>query len=261
MVQAVDQTVFAGSILVQGPSGSGGLSKLSSTNSQTISTLLGGVTVVGGAGDNSLATVDPLTQTVVSNGSFDVSGGGGGNADGSIVSGGTQTLINTSGDIVLTGGSGSGADAIISSLGGQSLTSGGDIILAGGTGANSDALISTVTTQSIVAGGDITLTGGPILGSDAIISNIGAQQGCSLLLSCGAQQDIFAGGSVILSAGSGLAVIEGGFASNSSGAASFLSADTTQQTLANWDELTGAFDTLAPDAEDANFGRGAPICR
>ena len=166
--------------------------------------------------------------------------------------------INSTRDVLIL----AGADAIISSLGGQSLTSGGDIILTGGTGANSDALISTVTTQSIIAGGDIFLTGGPILGSDAIISNIGAQQSCSLLqFSCGAQQNIFAGGSIILSPGSGLAVIEGGFASNSTGAASFLTADATQQTLANWDELTGAFDTLAPETEDPNFGRRAPICR
>jgi hypothetical protein len=30
--------------------------------------------------------------------------------------------------------------------------------------------------------------------------------------------------------------------------------------LANWDELTGAFDTLAPDSEDPMFGRRAAIC-
>jgi filamentous hemagglutinin family protein len=262
LVQAVDQNVFAGSIVVQGPSGAGNTSKLSATNVQTISTLLGGIEVSGGAGDNSLATVDPITQTILTNGSIDVAGGNGGNADGSIVSAGTQTLVNTNGDVTLTGGSGSGADAIISSLGAQSITSAGDVALTGGTGINTDALISSSTTQFIQAGGDISLIGAPISGSDAIISNIGAQQGCSLLtFQCGAPQTLIAGGSIILSPGIGNALIEGGFSSNSTGAGSFLSADTTQQTLANMEEFGSAFDALAPGEEDPAIGREVPICR
>jgi filamentous hemagglutinin family protein len=262
LVQAVDQNVFAGSIVVQGPSGAGNTSKLSATNVQTISTLLGGIEVSGGAGDNSLATVDPITQTILTNGSADVSGGSGGNADGSIVSAGTQTLVNTNGDVTLTGGSGAGADAIISSLGAQNIISSGNVALTGGTGINTDALISSSTTQFIQAGGDISLIGGPISGSDAIISNIGAQQGCSLLsFQCGAQQTLLAGGSIILSPGIGNALIEGGFSSNSTGVGAFLSADTTQQTLANMDEFGSAFDALAPGEEDPDIGRKVPICR
>jgi hypothetical protein len=261
LVQAVDQNVFAGSILVQGPSNAGAMSKISASNTQTISTLLGGIEVFGGAGDNSLATIDPLVQTILVNGPVDVAGGSGGNADASIVSAGTQTLVNTNEDITLTGGSGAGADAIISSLGAQSIITSGDVALTGGAGINADALISSSTTQFIQAGGDIILLGGPISGSDAIISNIGAQQGCSLLtFLCGAPQTLVAGGSIILSPGIGNAIIEGGQASNSTGAGVFLSSDATQQTLANMDELGLAFDALSP-GDDSDIGRKVPICR
>jgi hypothetical protein len=239
----------------------GSLSKLSANNTQTISTLLGGIEISGGTGDNSLATIDPLVQAILVNGPVDVAGGSGGNADASIVSAGIQNLVNTNGDVSLTGGSGAGADAIISSLSAQSIISLGDVTLAGGTGINADALISSTTTQFIQAGGDISLTGGPISGSDAIISNIGAQQGCSLLtFLCGAPQTLVAGGSIILSPGIGNAIIEGGQASNSTGAAVFLSSDATQQTLANMDEFGLAFDALSP-GEDGDIGRKVPICR
>jgi hypothetical protein len=72
---------------------------------------------------------------------------------------------------------------------------------------------------------------------------------------------LIAGGSIILSPGIGNALIEGGFSSNSTGAGSFLSADTTQQTLANMDEFGSAFDALAPGEEDPAIGREVPICR
>jgi filamentous hemagglutinin family protein len=259
LIQAVDQTIFAGSLLVQGPSGGGTTSKVSATNTQTVSTLLGGVEVLGGAGDNSLATIDPVTQTIVANGPVDVTGGAGDNADGSIVSSGTQTIMNTAGDIVLTAGSGAGSDAIISSLGGQSITSAGDVAVSGGSGVNADAIISSSSIQSVIAGGDITLTGGTASGSDAIISNIGAQQGCALLFSCGQLQTLSP--TPILIQGAGSAVVEGGFASNTTGVGVLLTADSTQQTLSNMDEFEYAFDTLAPETEDPLFGRRAPICR
>jgi hypothetical protein len=208
LVQAVDQNVFSGSILVQGPSGAGATSKLSATNTQTISTLLGGIEVFGGTGDNSLATIDPLIQTILVNGSVVLEGGSGpgANADASIVSSGSQTIFATN--------------------------------------------------------GDISLTGGQTTGSDAIISNLGAQQGCSLLsFSCGQPQTLFATGSIILSQPLGSALIEGGLSSNSTGAGAFLSADATQQTLANMDEFGFAFDALAPGTEEPDLTRRTPICR
>ncbi|MGQ0749092.1 MAG: hypothetical protein ACT4PS_01010, partial [Betaproteobacteria bacterium] len=259
LVQAVDQSVFAGSVHVQGPSGAGMTSKLSATNVQSISTLLGGLNVTGGAGDNSLATVDPVTQTILVNGPVDVTGGGGGNADASIVSGGTQTILNTNGGMTLTAGPGAGSDAIISSVGAQNLTSAGDVAVSGSAGPNADAIITTSGVQTVTAGGDITLTGGTASGSDAIISNIGGQQGCALLFSCGQPQTLSP--EPILTQGTGSAIIEGGFASNSSAAGSLLTADATQQTLSNMEELDSAFDTLAPDSEEPDVTRRVPICR
>lgn len=259
LVQAVDQSVFAGSIHVQGPSGAAATSKLSASNVQTISTLLGGLTVTGGLGDNSLATVDPVTQTILVNGPVDVTGGDGGNADASIVSDGTQTILNTSGGMTLTAGPGAGSDAIISSFGAQNIASAGDIAVSGSAGLNADAMITTSGAQTITAGGDITLTGGSASGSDAIISNIGAQQGCALLFSCGQPQTLSP--EPIFIQGAGSAIVEGGFASNSSAAGSILNADATQQTLSNMDEFDSAFDTLAPDSEELNVTRRVPICR
>jgi filamentous hemagglutinin family protein len=208
LVQAVDQNVFTGSILVQGPSGAGATSKLSATNTQTISTLLGGIEVFGGTGDNSLATIDPLIQTILVNGSVVLEGGSGpgANADASIVSSGPQTIFATN--------------------------------------------------------GDISLTGGQTTGSDAIISNLGAQQGCSLLsFLCGQPQTLVASGSIILTQPLGSALIAGGLSSNSTGAGAFLSADVTQQTLANMDELLFAFDALAPGIEEPDVTPRVPICR
>jgi hypothetical protein len=204
-IQATDQSIFAGSIVLQGGQGAGSISKLSATNTQTISTLLGDVTITGGSGTNSLATIDPLIQIILVNGNIALLGGSapGGNADASIVSQGLQTIL---------------------------------------------------------ASGLITLTGGSTSGSDAIISNLAAQQGCSLLsFTCGQAQTVSP--LPIQIPGVGFAIFIGGISSNFSGAASFITADTTQQTLANWDELTGAFDTLAPDSEDPMFGRRAAICR
>jgi trimeric autotransporter adhesin len=259
LIQAVDQNIFAGSIHVQGPSGAGATSKLSATNVQTISTVLGGLTVTGGFGDNSLATVDPVTQTILVNGPVDVTGGDGANADASIVSGGTQTILNTNGGLTLTAGPGTGSDAIISSLGAQTLTSAGNVAVSGSTGPSADAIITTSGVQTITAGGNITLTGGTASGSDAIISNIGGQQGCALLFSCGQQQTLTP--TPILTQGAGSAIVEGGFAANSSAAGSILTADATQQTLSNMDELNDAFGTLEPDGEEPDITRRVPICR
>ena len=79
------------------------------------------------------------------------------------------------------------------------------------------------------------------------------------MFSCGQLQTLSP--TPILIQGAGSAVVEGGFASNTSGIGALLTADSTQQTLANMDELEYAFDTLAPETEDPLFGRRAPICR
>jgi len=138
-IKAVDQNVFAGSIVVQSGSGAGSIAELKATNTQTITTLIGGIEVIGGAGDNSLAQIDPMTQTILVNGPVEITGGSGINAIAQIVNGsGTQTIIATNGDITLTGGTGAGADALIESLGTQTIGTSGTISLnpvAGGGNA------------------------------------------------------------------------------------------------------------------------------
>ncbi|OGA06402.1 MAG: hypothetical protein A2W68_15935 [Betaproteobacteria bacterium RIFCSPLOWO2_02_64_14] len=141
-IKAVDQTVVAGSIVVQ--SGAvGSISELKASGTQTVSTLTGGISVLGGSGDNSLAQIDPTTQTILSNGTLAVQGGSGVNAIAQIVSGSAQTIYTTNGDFTLSGGSASGAAAFITNGGPASiLGTTGDVILTPGTAPGADALIT-----------------------------------------------------------------------------------------------------------------------
>ena len=106
----VNQTVFAKSIEIQGPAGDGVLgsklnSELKATGAQVITTLAGyGIDVTGGSGDNTLAQIDPILQTILSNGSILIEGGTGVNSVAQIVAAtGTtpngQTILTTSGNI------------------------------------------------------------------------------------------------------------------------------------------------------------------
>ncbi len=123
-VGAVDQTVFAKSVLVQtGGPGAGTQSELKSSGKQVISLLNGNLDVLGGSGNNSLAQIDPTDQTILGNGAVNVTGGSGTNAVARIISQGTQTLWTTNGNINITGGSGAGSSASITAAGVQSLNS------------------------------------------------------------------------------------------------------------------------------------------
>lgn len=146
-VKAVDQNIFAGSIVVQSGSGDGSIAELKATNDQVISTLVGGIQVLGGAGNDTLAQIDPVTQTILVNGGIDVIGGSGTNAVAQILNGsGAQTLLATNGDIILTGGTGAGANALITSGGLQTVGTSGSIVLTNGVnplgGAGGTANIS-----------------------------------------------------------------------------------------------------------------------
>jgi hypothetical protein len=137
-ISAVDQSIIAGTVLIQS-GGDNSLSQIKASNTQSITTLLGGMDILGGSGTNSLATIDPVIQTILVNGPITLLGGSGTNADASIVSGGAQTIMTTNGNILLTGGSGSGADAFISGGNPQQIFASGSIILMPTTG---DAFIS-----------------------------------------------------------------------------------------------------------------------
>jgi len=186
LVQAVDQTVFARSIIVQGPSGASAVSKLSASNVQTITTLQGGIQVLGGSGTDSLATIDPVTQNILANGAIDVTGGPGPgtNADASIVSAGIQNILVSNGGITLTAGQSTNSDALITAGAPQTIGAAGTIALQGGLGpgTNADAIISNTAlgaagAQTVTSfNGNITLTGGTTADSQALISSFGFPQ-------------------------------------------------------------------------------------
>jgi filamentous hemagglutinin family protein len=149
-----DQTIVARSITIEGggPSetgdGDGASSEISADGAQVISTLLedilsGGISVIGGDGDNASAALDPSSQSIVTNGSLFISGGGGSNSTGSVFSSGSQFIVATLGDINLTGGGGSGASAsIVTSSTLMSLLTPGTINLIAGSGSDADAFLS-----------------------------------------------------------------------------------------------------------------------
>ena len=95
--------------------------------------LSGNLEVLGGAGANSLAQIDPVVQDIQVNGSVIVQGGSGVNAIAQIVSQGTQNITAT-GDINVIGGTGAGAEASIIAIGIQDLFASGSIVLTQNAG-------------------------------------------------------------------------------------------------------------------------------
>jgi hypothetical protein len=158
LIQAAgNQDIFAKSIAVQGGQAAGGLSKLSATNTQTISTVLGGISATGGAGGSGL--IDPLVQNILSNGLVSATGGSGAGAVGGILGNGSQTILVTAGGgstLVVSGGSGANAFGQITTTGNeQRIGTAGGFDLFAGTGTNSDAIIgaSGGTAQTFIACG------------------------------------------------------------------------------------------------------------
>jgi hypothetical protein len=176
-IKAVDQTIFAKSIVVQ--SGlTNSLSEIKASNNQVVTTLNGNIQVLGGSGDNTLAQIDPVMQTILVNGGIDVQGGSGVNSVAQIVaSTGTipngQTIYATNGDITLTGGSAAGAAALITNLGSSSFVgTSGDIFLTAGTQPGADAIIG-------VGGGPGVLT--LLCGGSCVLSPVGATPTAGIL--------------------------------------------------------------------------------
>jgi hypothetical protein len=91
--------------------------------------------------------IDPVTQTILSNGAISVTGGSGTGTIGGIIGTGDQTILVTSGganSILVQGGpSGSnGAFGQITTTGAiQRIGTSGDFVLIGGLGNNADAII------------------------------------------------------------------------------------------------------------------------
>jgi hypothetical protein len=160
----VNQMIFAKSISIQ----SGlvnSISELKATGAQVITTLQGGIDVLGGSGNNSLAQIDPTLQTILSNGSINVIAGTGVNANAQIIAAtGTtlngQTILTTNGDIVLEAGGPSG------------------------TSASSAFITNTGSSSFVGTSGEFFFTPGTVPGADAII-NVGNGPGV-LTFVCGA---------------------------------------------------------------------------
>ena len=145
---ASNQTVFAKSITIQA-GGVNSISELKAAGAQAISTMQGGISVLGGSGNDSKAQIDSTTQSIVSNGSILVQGGSGTNAVAQIIANtGTtpngQTVVSTNGNILVSGGSAAGAAASISNDGSSSFVGAGSgsINMSPGTVAGADAIIS-----------------------------------------------------------------------------------------------------------------------
>ncbi len=149
LISAVDQDVFARSITVLGGSSAGANSKINVSGVQSVSlvsssaTPSAGITVTGGAGGTAL--IDPVTQTILSNGPITVSGGSGLDTIGGIIGTGDQTILVTSGganSILVQGGAGTNAfGEIITSGAVQRIGTSGEFVLLGGSGVNADAII------------------------------------------------------------------------------------------------------------------------
>jgi hypothetical protein len=148
VIKATNQDIFARSITIQGGSTGAATAKLDASGNQTISiltpsTLPSGITVAGGAGGS--ASLDPLVQTILSNGPVQVIGGSGSNAFALIQSSGSQTIVVTGpaapDSVLIQGGSGTNAYAAITTPDpAMALGTTGGISLVGGTGANADAV-------------------------------------------------------------------------------------------------------------------------
>lgn len=234
LTSLVDQSVFARAITIQSGAANS-ISELKATGAQVISTLQGGIDVLGGSGDNSLAQIDPILQTILSNGSIHVIAGSGVNADAQIVAAtGTttngQTILATNGDIELVAGGPSGT-------------------------SSSGAFITNDGSSSFIgASGEIFLTPGSVAGADAIIS-VGNGPGV-LTATCGGIDCT----SSLPPAG---ASPTGGILANSvGGTSSSTLLDTTSLTLPLQQTAIDTLIEIAPDpTASGSEVRRAPVCR
>jgi len=195
--------------------------------------------VLGGSGNDTLAQIDPILQTILSNGSINVVAGSGVNAIAQIVAntGATpngQTIVTTSGDINVVAGGPSGTSASSAFI----------------TNAGSSSFIGTT--------GEIFLTPGSVPGADAII-NVGNGPG-TLTFSCGAGCSLSPAGASptggIIANGVGA-----GSSSSSSASAAVASATTPVLTAEQNIELVLAEITPEGIGQEALLTRRAPGCR
>jgi len=230
LTSSANQSIFARAITIQA-GGNNTVSELKATGAQVITTLQGGIDVLGGSGNDSLAQIDSTLQTILSNGAINVIGGSGINAVAQIVANtGTtlngQTILTTNGDITLEGGSAAGAGAFITNQGSSSF---------------------------VGAAGEIFLIPGTVAGADAIIS-VGSGPGV-LTATCGGVDCT----SSLPPAG---ASPTGGIVANSvGGTSSSTLLDTTSLTLPLQQTALDTLIVIAPEPTTEPGARRAPVCR
>ena len=144
-IGAVNQTITAKSVLVQ-TGNTGSRSEIKSSSVQKITVLNGNLDVRGGAGNNTLAQIDPIDQNILVNGDINIVGGSGVSAIAQVVSAGNQTI--TANTINVTGGSGVDSLASITAVGFQTLN--GNVVLTPNVGG---AKVGGASPTSGVLGG------------------------------------------------------------------------------------------------------------
>ena len=152
------QTIVADSLLIQAGTADGANAEVSSVGAQFVSTLLGGVSVLGGNGTSAgnYAALDPSSQTLTSTGPISVTAGSGNNATAAINAAGNQNLVSVNSGLSITGGPGNGSTAGVSAGGTQSTTVAGNVALTSGAGGGALATISG-SAVNVVAGNNITI--------------------------------------------------------------------------------------------------------
>jgi hypothetical protein len=148
VIRAVDQDVFARSLSVLGGASAGANAKIDVSGVQNISlvsstaTPNASLTVAAGAGGTAL--IDPISQTILSNGAVSVLGGSGPGASAGIFSTLDQIIVvtnpNSATSFLLQGGTGADASAQITTAGlVQQIRTPGGITITPGAGPNADA--------------------------------------------------------------------------------------------------------------------------
>ncbi|MBK8118547.1 MAG: hypothetical protein IPK39_04430 [Sulfuritalea sp.] len=145
LIQAVNQDIFAKTISVVGGNVATADAKIDVSGVQNISLVSSSSLTVGNVASVGSSLIDPVTQTILSNGAISVTGGSGTGAVGGIIGTGDQTVLVTSGggtSISVAGGSGTDAFGQITTIGAtQRIGTSGGFTLTGGGGTNADAII------------------------------------------------------------------------------------------------------------------------
>lgn len=141
------QTTVVGSLLVQGGASASAMANLEADGDKSVSTLYGGIQVLGGAAGP--AQIDPPNLNVVSNGAILVQGGSGSSAY-ALITGGNINIAATNGNVSLLGGGGSANITATGTPGTINIFGSGDLTITPGSGGVSIITLSAPSTINIL---------------------------------------------------------------------------------------------------------------